>query len=296
MNTISFTIEKTDIPTIIKFESNAVLTRGTHEFNSVDEASASPLTQQLFEFPFVRKVMISANFIAIESIDNFDWSSVQEDVKDFIVNFINEDLKESQQQLMYKNNVLEIYMESTPNPNTMKFATNRLLAINGATFESVNEAKNTSLLAEALFGFEFVNEVFISENYVSVTKNDTVNWEEIQSELRTFIKKFIESGQEIIKENLSNQSSAEIHNYENLDDTSKQVIAILEKYVKPAVASDGGNIVFHSYDTDSKQVSVILQGACNGCPSSTVTLKNGIENMLKQMIPNKIESVKAING
>lgn len=296
MSSISFTIENTNLPTIIKFVSNAVLTRGTHEFNNLEEASASPLTQKLFEFPFVKKVMISANFIAIESVDNFDWDSIKEDVKEFIINFINEDLKESQQQVMYKNNVLEIYMESTPNPNTMKFATNRLLAINGATFESIEEAEKYSLLAKELFTFDYVTEVFISENYVSVTKNDSKVWEEIQAELRAFIKEFIESGQEIIKENLSNQSAAEIHNYDNLDDTSKQIIAILEKYVKPAVASDGGNIVFNSYDIESKQVSVILQGACNGCPSSTVTLKNGIENMLKQMIPNKIESVKAING
>ena len=187
-------------------------------------------------------------------------------------------------------------MESTPNPNTMKFATNRLLAINGATFATIDEAEISSLLAKELFGFEYVTEVFISENYVSVTKNESKDWEEIQAELREYIKSFIDSGKEIIKENLSNQSSAEIHNYDELDDTSKQIIAILEKHVKPAVASDGGNIVFHSYDSESKQVSVILQGACNGCPSSTVTLKNGIEQMLKQMIPNKIETVKAING
>lgn len=296
MNTINFTIEKTNAPTIIKFVSNAMLTRGTHEFNSVEEATASPLTQKLFEFPFIQKIQISANFIAIESIDDFDWEIVQDDVKEFIQDFINEDIKESKQQVMYKDNVLEIYMESTPNPNTMKFATNRLLAINGATFSSLEEAELSSQLAKDLFGFDFVTEVFISENYVSITKNETKSWDEIQSELREFIKSFLNSGKEIIKESLSNLSSSEIHNYDELDDTSKQIIAILEKYVKPAVASDGGNIVFHAYDSDSKVVSVLLQGACNGCPSSTVTLKNGIEQVLKQMIPNKIEMVKAING
>jgi Fe-S cluster biogenesis protein NfuA len=296
MNNINFTIEKTNSPSIIKFVSNAMLTRGTHEFENIEEASGSPLTQKLFEFPFINKIQISANFIAIESVDNFDWEIVQDDVLEFIQNFINEDIKDSQQQVMYKDNVLEIYMESTPNPNTMKFATNRLLAINGATYASKDEAEKSSELAKELFNFDYITEIFISENYVSVTKDESKEWNEIQAELREFIKSFINSGKEIIKENLSNQSSAEIHNYNELDDTSKQIIAILEKYVKPAVASDGGNIVFHSYDSVSKQVSVILQGACNGCPSSTVTLKNGIEDMLKQMIPNKIEKVKAING
>lgn len=295
MSTIHFTIEKTNIPTIVKFVSNAVLTRGTYEFNSTDEAAGSPLTQKLFEFPFIKKIQISANFIAIESIENFDWEFVQEEVKDFIKDFIEQDLKESEQQVMYQNNVLEVYMESTPNPNTMKFATNRLLAVNDATFTSLAEAE-FSLLAQELFGFDYVTEVFFSENYVAVTKNNTKEWDEIQTDLRAFIKSYIESGQEIIKENYNQNTSSDIYDFDALDDTSKQIVAILDKYVKPAVASDGGNIAFHSYDADSKVVSVILQGACNGCPSSTVTLKNGIEQMLKQMIPNKIEMVKAING
>ncbi len=295
MSTIHFTIEKTNIPTIVKFVSNAVLTRGTYEFNSTDEAAGSPLTQKLFEFPFIKKIQISANFIAIESIENFDWEFVQEEVKDFIKDFIEQDLKESEQQVMYQNNVLEVYMESTPNPNTMKFATNRLLAVNDATFTSLAEAE-FSLLAQELFGFDYVTEVFFSENYVAVTKNSTKEWDEIQTDLRAFIKTYIESGQEIMKENYHQNTSSDIYDFDALDDTSKQIVAILDKYVKPAVASDGGNIAFHSYDADSKVVSVILQGACNGCPSSTVTLKNGIEQMLKQMIPNKIEMVKAING
>lgn len=295
MNTINLTIEKTNLPTIVKFVSNAVLTRGTHEFNSTEEASGSPLTQKLFEFPFVKKIQISANFIAIEGADGMNWDLVQDDVKDFIQDFIEQDLKESQQNVMYQNNVLEVYMESTPNPNTMKFATNRLLAINDATFISLKSAE-PSLLAQELFGLEYITEVFISENYVSVTKNATKEWDEIQAELRTFIKSFIDSGKEIIKENYSNTTTSDVYEFEALDDTSKQIVAILDKYVKPAVASDGGNIMFHSYDSESKIVSVVLQGACNGCPSSTVTLKNGIEQMLKQMIPNKIEMVKAING
>ena len=122
-------------------------------------------------------------------------------------------------------------------------------------------------------------------------------WSDIGQEIRGFIREYITNGKIIISEKaepvaekISNTNAA------NYDEVSLQIISILDEYVKPAVASDGGNIQFASYDEDSKTVNVILQGACSGCPSSTITLKNGIETMLKQMIPNKIENVIAING
>ena len=140
----------------------------------------------------------------------------------------------------------------------------------------------------------------MDKNYVSVTKFDVIEWEEITLELRTFIKNYIEQKKDMISSN-----AAESHDkttvqldkvYEGLDDTSKEIINILEEYIRPAVASDGGNIAFESYNPETKLVKVILQGACSGCPSSTITLKNGIENMLKQMMGSKIETVEAINA
>ena len=116
-------------------------------------------------------------------------------------------------------------------------------------------------------------------------------------DVREFIRTFIQDGNALIHEELFNENSNQIEvNPENVDDVSKQIIEIIEQHVKPAVASDGGNIVFQSYDKETKNVNVILQGACSGCPSSTVTLKNGIENMLKQMLPGMISDVNAING
>jgi Fe-S cluster biogenesis protein NfuA len=119
-------------------------------------------------------------------------------------------------------------------------------------------------------------------------------------ELREFIREYIENGKDIITsgaaQNLNKTESAKEAQFESLDDTSKEIVNILEEYVKPAVASDGGNIEFISYDPDSKKVSVMLQGACSGCPSSTFTLKSGIENMLKEMLNGRVESVEAING
>ena len=117
---------------------------------------------------------------------------------------------------------------------------------------------------------------------------------------REHIRAFIEQGKEVISETaasaLDKTPEQKDHQFENLDDISKEIINILEQYVKPAVASDGGNIEFQSYNPETKVVQVILQGACSGCPSSTFTLKNGIENMLKEMLQNKVEYVEAING
>ena len=119
-------------------------------------------------------------------------------------------------------------------------------------------------------------------------------------ELREFIRTYIENGKDIVladaPEVIKQSTEAQDKTFEELDDISKEIINILEEHVKPAVASDGGNIQFESYDAESKTVKVILQGACSGCPSSTFTLKNGIENMLKEMLKDKVSSVEAING
>src|SRR5690606_37919236 len=130
-----------------------------------------------------------------------------------------------------------------------------------------------------LFQFPFVKEVFLDENYVSITKYNIKEWDEAAMELRSFIKEFIEQGKSVFDESKHNptQQKPQISDeqFESLDTTSQQIINILEEYVKPAVASDGGNIAFESFDPVEKRVKVILQGACSGCPSSTFTLKSG---------------------
>jgi Fe-S cluster biogenesis protein NfuA len=155
-------------------------------------------------------------------------------------------------------------------------------------------------LAKDLFGFPYVKEIFMDENYISVTKYDLYDWNEITLELRTFIKGYIENGGTILDENYVFENpktdKQQLKNFDSLDTTSQQIINILEEYVKPAVQADGGNILFDSYDETEKRVKVVLQGACNGCPSSTFTLKSGIENMLKDMLNDKDIVVEAING
>ena len=144
--------------------------------------------------------------------------------------------------------------------------------------------------AKKLFEFPYIKSIYISKNFVSITKYDLKNWDEVTLELRNFIKNYLENNKIDFK-----TKKVEVKEIQ-LDDTSKQIISILDEYIKPAVSSDGGNILFDSYDPDKKLVKVVLQGACSGCPSSTVTLKNGIENMLKEMLSDKVQTVEAING
>lgn len=298
MSKHTITTEGTNNPGIVKFMSNHLLTEGgSYQYNNVDETKESPLAKQLFHLPFVSKVFISANFIAIEKFDIVEWNDIQEEIRELIEIYLNQGNAVVTSAAEPKKIAIEIYAENTPNPNVIKFGSNRLLTEKDFEYKKVSETVN-SPLAAALFDFSFVNEVYIAENYVSITKNDTVDWNaEITNELRHFIKNYIESNKLIIDETIA-QPKVEIPTVDikELEGTSLDIAGILDEYVKPAVAADGGNIVFQSYDEETQVVNVILQGACSGCPSSTVTLKNGIETMLKEMIPNKISAVVAVNG
>ena len=297
MEVISLKIEKTNTDTIVKFTANTILISGSYQFSNIDEAKNSPLAQELFHLPFVKRVFISANFIAVERFNIIEWSDVQEEVKEQIETYLNNPgvlvLEENEPQQKVP---VEVYAEVTPNPSVLKFVANKKLVEIDVELKNIEEAKNSPLATE-LFNFSFVKEVFISGNYVSITKLDIVEWNEITVEVRSFIKQFIADGKTIVSANIQQKKNTQIatETSTNLDEVSKQIISILDEYIKPAVAADGGNILFQSYDENSQTVNVILQGACSGCPSSTVTLKNGIENMLKQLIPGKIGQVVAVN-
>mgnify|MGYP000013951168 FL=1 len=197
-----------------------------------------------------------------------------------------------------------VYAESTPNPKVMKFVANRAI-IQGDSVEFMNldEAKN-SPLAIKLFHFPFVKEVFIARNFVSLTKYEMMEWEDIVMELREFIREYLADGGIVVEEVLETTSPTETSTEaapqleelkpEELGEIETRIVDILEEYVTPAVESDGGNIRFISYEEG--KVSVLLQGACSGCPSSTVTLKQGIESILKKMLPTLVSEVVAING
>ena len=283
-------IQRTQNKFINKFEINKFITNHkSFEYNNIDEAKNSKLAQELFYLPFVKKVYITPSFISIERFNIVEWEDVEEEVKNLIENYLNSDMKVIAEDNKEKNNPISIYTESTPNPSVLKFVSNKLIVEDSFEFNNIDEAQKMEF-AKKLFEFAFVKSIYISKNFVSITKYDIKNWDEITMDLRNFIKNYLEN-------NEINFSIKKVDvKKNNLDDISKQIISILDEYIKPAVSSDGGNILFDSYDPDNKLVKVILQGACSGCPSSTVTLKNGIENMLKEMLSDKVNSVEAING
>ena len=292
MEDYKVSICKTKNKFIIKFEINQFITNHqNYEFNNIDEASNSQLAKELFYYPFVKKIYIASNFIAIERFNIIEWEEVENEVANKIENYLNSGNKVITEGFSAKKTPISIYSESTPNPAVLKFVANKKIVDFQIEFNSIDECQD-SPLALKLFNFPFVKSIFIDENFISITKYDIASWDEITLTIRNFIKEYIEDGNPIITKDFKKEPPIE---QENLDETSKEIISILDEYVKPAVASDGGNILFKSYDEKTKSVSVILQGACSGCPSSTVTLKNGIENMLKEMLHGKVEVVEAIN-
>lgn len=298
---MQITIKETQNPAIIKFEFQDFITKNhNYEFKNIDETKNSPLAQKLFYLPFVKTVYISGNFIAIERFSIVEWSDVKDEVAQQISDFIADGGKIIiEEQSFVKKIPITVYSETTPNPFTLKFVVSRMVTKKAIECKNIDETA-ASPLAKELFKFPFVKEIFIDENYITITRYEIATWDEITLELRTFIKQFIENGGTVVDESLiaenPNQEKQQIANFDNLDTTSQQIINILEEYVKPAVAADGGNILFDSYDEKTKNVKVILQGSCNGCPSSTFTLKNGIENMLKNMLHDNEIVVEALNA
>lgn len=295
------TIKETQNPAILKFEFPDFITQNeSFEFKNIDEAGASPLAQQLFYLPFVKTVYISGNFIAVERFSIVEWEDVKEAVAEQIEKFMNDGgIIIKQVENKAKKQPITVYGETTPNPSALKFVVSRMLTRSAIEFKNIDQTA-ASPLAKELFKFPYVKEIFIDENYISVTKYDVNNWDEITLELRSFIKQFIENGGTVLEENFVQETLVEetkkTEEFDNLDVTSQKIINILEEYVKPAVAADGGNIAFDSFDEENKIVKVILQGACSGCPSSTFTLKSGIEGLLKSMLNDDTIVVEAANA
>lgn len=184
---------------------------------------------------------------------------------------------------------VHIYLESNPNPNSLKFVTNLVLVPEGESFDFPDaESASHAPLAQELFGIEHVERVFYMNNFITVTKSDAVEWVEIQDKVKQHIKAYLQEGKPIlIHEATANGTTFN----EDDSETVKKIKGILDEYIRPAVEQDGGAISFHSYDEGV--VKVLLQGSCSGCPSSTVTLKAGIENLLKTMLPNEVKEVEA---
>jgi Fe-S cluster biogenesis protein NfuA len=201
---------------------------------------------------------------------------------------------------------VSVYAEMTPNPGVMKFVANKMLIdTDSVEFKNIDEAA-PSPLAQKLFHFPFVKEVFISGNFIAVSKYNIVEWEEVTQEIRLFITDYLVNGGVVLNApSALEEATHGLHsnggssddtplNLEGLGEIERRIVEIIEEYVKPAVAQDGGNIKFISYEDGL--VKVLLQGACSGCPSSTMTLKQGILNLLQNMLPTLVKNVEAVNG
>ena len=279
---------------LASFQWNLELDTDNHKFNSVEEASDFPLAKEMFYLPFIKSVSISKNEMVLERFDIVSWKDVLDEVEKIIEKKLQSFYSDKLQIDKKTQNIITLYAEITPNPKVMKFVCNKLLT------KKIHEVKrgnssNKSKFINSIFSFDYIEQVFLNDNYISVTLNENYNWDSHVNNFRDFLKEKLETEfdfslvdkKEVEKYNPNNQS---------LDKISEQIIKIIDEYIKPSVAMDGGNILFKQYYPKEKLVEVVLQGACSGCPSSTITLKNGIENMLKEMVPGKVETVSAING
>ncbi|MEL6142113.1 MAG: NifU family protein [Bacteroidota bacterium] len=190
-----------------------------------------------------------------------------------------------------------LYTEHTPNPETLKYVTNKMMYSGTAEFKTPEFAGQWSPLAAALYEFPYVKNVYIANNYVTITKEFNYSWDDIKLKLKEFIKSYLEEEKTIVNDGFAEEMAkieaerGQDYDYSEDDaEVVKQIKELIDTYVKPAVEMDGGNIEFKSYKEGI--VTVIMQGACSGCPSSTVTLKAGIEGMLKRMMPQVKEVVQ----
>jgi Fe-S cluster biogenesis protein NfuA len=287
-------IEPTENQKVMKFVTDYTLIPGSVELDRDSDIKEIPLAQELFKFPFVEKIFITANFIAIAKQDSVEWEHVIEGLKNIIEDELLANPKIYQQK---KRELFEVYSEMTPNPNVMKFVSNRFL-LEGFVEVKTKESAVVVPLAEALYNeFEFVKEVFISDNFVAVTKDETVEWHQVMVAVRALISDFLQAGKTVsLAQAQSHEKPVENLIYRDYTEKEQKISDVLNEYVAPAVENDGGKISLIEYIEESKTAKMLLQGACSGCPSSTATLKGGIESILKQFIPDLVEHVEAVNG
>ena len=299
MTDLTLKIQPTANPDIIKLEANRPLVKGSYEFKNIDEAKNAPLAKELFYLPFVKTVYISSNFIALKRFPIVEWKEVQEEVAQQVLVYLQSDkdilLGEAGKPM---GEAITVYTETTPNPTVMKFVANKRLVPTVIEYKSIEEATEAPMAATLLTRFPFIEEVFFDDNYISLTKKGMEEWEMIAADLRDYIRKYLSEGRPIINpaeiKRRQEEAQARLLSMVTTDEISQQIVAIIEQYVKPAVASDGGNIQFISYNRDTHHVEVLLQGACSGCPSSTQTLKKGIEVILKDKLNNPLINVEAL--
>lgn len=288
------TIEPTANEKVMKFVAEYTLVPGSLEFDRSSDVADIPLAQELFKYPFVDKIFITANFIAVAKQDSVEWELIAESLREVIQDQLLEHPRIYKEK---KRELFPIYAEMTPNPAVMKFVSQRYIVEGFLEIKSKDQAAQIPL-AQALFdAFTFVKEVFISDNFVAVTKDHSVEWHEVMVPVRSFIADFLQAGNKVsLIATQKHESPVEQLINRDYTENEQRISEILTEYVSPAVENDGGKISLLEYNAETKTAKMLLQGACSGCPSSTATLKGGIENILKQFLPDMVEKVEAVNG
>ncbi len=288
------TIEPTANEKVMKFVAEYTLVPGSLEFDRSSDVADIPLAQELFKYPFVDKIFITANFIALAKQDSVEWEHIAESLREVIQDQLLEHPRIYKEK---KRELFPIYAEMTPNPAVMKFVSQRYIVEGFLEIKSKDHAAQIPL-AQALFDeFTFVKEVFISDNFVAVTKDHSVEWHEVMVPVRSFIADFLQAGNKVsLIAPQKHESPVEQLINRDYTENEQKISEILAEYVSPAVENDGGKISLLEYNAETKTAKMLLQGACSGCPSSTATLKGGIENILKQFLPDMVEKVEAVNG
>lgn len=287
-------IEPTENPKVMKFVTDYQIIPGSVELDRKSDISEMPLAQELFKFNFIEKIFITSNFIAVAKQDGVEWEFLAESLKVVIKDQLEQNPRVYTQKVIKTNT---IFAEMTPNPSVMKFVSDKTL-LAGFVEVKTKESADDVPLAKAIFDeYDFVKEIFISDNFVAVTKNDSVEWHKVMIEMRAFIMDYLQNSGVVSNIAAQNHESPveQIMN-RNYTETEQKISDILMEYVAPAVENDGGKISLMEYVAETKTAKMLLQGACSGCPSSTATLKNGIENILKQFLPEVVENVEAVNG
>ncbi len=285
--------QETTRKSIRKFAVNQFLAQfDTFRFNNKNETKNSPLASRLFSLSYVKTVIIAQNFVAIEIFKETDWNEKEEEVRLLIQNHLNSNKIVIEEAAKSKKVPVTVYAETTNNPMAVRFVCDKKLVIQSVQFNRVEETTNAPL-AQELFKFPFVRHVFINHNYVTITRTQEADWNEIIMELREFIRRYL-----MLKKTILNRESPLIkntviaqENYKALPVTAHKIIEFLEEHIQKEAASKGGAIKFRSYDPETGKVELVFQGSMKYAPSTKQTLKNGIEPQLKELLGNKISSV-----
>lgn len=282
MANISVRFEITDNTQIMAFIASQKLAEQPLEYSDQTEAFASPLAEKIFGFPWADRVLINNETVYVTKQDWVDWDVLAEPLCNLIQRHLNSpNGLQLEKKLTSSKSAqvgqLIIQAQETPNPEARMFQVSQTIANQTVEFQKDSDT-TTSPLAKQILNFPWATSVTIGSQFVTVTKNSMATWDLLTSPLQKLIEEYFAQGQPAVLESANNQID------ENDSEIVKQIKSVLNQEIRPAVAQDGGDIVFQRYENDV--LFVHMKGACNGCPSSTATLKQGIERRLKQSIPS----------